>query len=171
MILSSMMMNDGMIDFKTDGPGEDWRVVVDGVMGGLSTATLELTDESLILDGTVSLENNGGFASVRSPYGDFALGAYTSVTVRYRATGQSFYLSTDIHKQWWLPSYRLHFPQSEEWSEVSHDLADMVETRVGESTGKTITVDQLDQIIQMGFITGDKRSGPFRIEIDFIKFH
>ncbi len=165
------MMSDSTIDFKTDGAGQDWRVVVDGVMGGLSTATLELTEQSLVLDGSVSLENNGGFASVRSPYGDYSLAAYDSVTVRYRATGQSFYLSTDIHRQWWLPSYRLHYPQSAEWTELTHAVGSMKETRIGEPTGNMITAEQLDQIIQMGFITGDKSSGPFRIEVDYIKFH
>ena len=46
-----------------------WRIVNDGVMGGLSSSDLELTkDRTAIFSGFVSLDNNGGFASVRATF-------------------------------------------------------------------------------------------------------
>ena len=43
-----------------------WTIVNDGVMGGLSSSEIIETEEkTLIFSGLVSLENNGGFASVR----------------------------------------------------------------------------------------------------------
>jgi hypothetical protein len=44
----------------------NWKVVNDDVMGGISTASFELNNEGYAeFKGTVSTANNGGFASVR----------------------------------------------------------------------------------------------------------
>ena len=41
--------------------GQDWQVINDGVMGGLPKGTINFTDTSLVFQGSVSLENFGGF--------------------------------------------------------------------------------------------------------------
>ena len=43
-----------------------WRSINDGVMGGLSSGGMRLEDGIAVFSGTLSLENNGGFSSVRS---------------------------------------------------------------------------------------------------------
>jgi monofunctional biosynthetic peptidoglycan transglycosylase len=44
-----------------------WQAVNDGVMGGVSEGRFKITErQTLQFYGTLSLENNGGFASVRS---------------------------------------------------------------------------------------------------------
>ena len=45
---------------------DNWNIVNDDVMGGISTSYLSVSDEkNLIFNGNLSLENNGGFASSR----------------------------------------------------------------------------------------------------------
>jgi len=44
-----------------------WSVVNDTVMGGVSSGQLAMEDGLMIFSGELSLDNNGGFASVRSP--------------------------------------------------------------------------------------------------------
>ena len=45
----------------------DWFVVNDGVMGGVSSNRIRpASDDAAIFEGHLSLENNGGFASVRA---------------------------------------------------------------------------------------------------------
>ena len=45
---------------------DNWNIVNDDVMGGISTSYLSVSDgKSLIFNGNLSLENNGGFASSR----------------------------------------------------------------------------------------------------------
>ncbi|MFM1752922.1 MAG: hypothetical protein RL119_1884 [Actinomycetota bacterium] len=44
-----------------------WSVVNDTVMGGVSSGQLAIEDGLMIFSGELSLDNNGGFASVRSP--------------------------------------------------------------------------------------------------------
>ena len=53
------------------GAGEadrlEWRIVNDGVMGGLSKGNISFTDGgTMVFKGNLSLENNGGFSSVRT---------------------------------------------------------------------------------------------------------
>ena len=54
------------IDFGKKKDGRNWQVVNDGVMGGLSEGEAQLTDDSVVFKGNVSLDNNGGFSSLRS---------------------------------------------------------------------------------------------------------
>ena len=44
-----------------------WTTVNDPVMGGLSTSAVSFRDGGLVFSGSISLENNGGFTSARSP--------------------------------------------------------------------------------------------------------
>ena len=44
----------------------EWQIVNDGVMGGVSKSKLTVTNDGFgKFSGTVSIENNGGFASVQ----------------------------------------------------------------------------------------------------------
>ena len=55
-----------LIDFRSAARG-DWNAVNDDVMGGRSSSSMRLTsDGSAVFEGEVSLDNNGGFASVRT---------------------------------------------------------------------------------------------------------
>ena len=70
-----------------------WSIVNDGVMGGRSSSDMELTDEGTALfSGNVSLENNGGFASVRATFPSLDLSPYTGVTLRVRGDGRLYQL-------------------------------------------------------------------------------
>ena len=56
-----------LFDFTGAEGAKDWQTVNDGVMGGVSEGKFKITDKkTLEFFGTLSLENNGGFASVRT---------------------------------------------------------------------------------------------------------
>ena len=77
-----------LFDFAEDGAGSEvtWRAVNDGVMGGLSEGDLELRDGVLNFSGVLSLENNGGFSSLRTVDGRFDLSAYDGVVLRVKVS-------------------------------------------------------------------------------------
>ena len=56
-----------MFDFPTVDDVRGWSVVNDTVMGGVSSGQLTMDDGMMVFTGELSLDNNGGFASVRSP--------------------------------------------------------------------------------------------------------
>lgn len=124
-----------------------WFSVNDGVMGGLSKGKTSYTDNTLIFEGSVSFENNGGFASVRSDYGVMDLSAFETVTVRYKSQGQSLSLNFNYYQRWWYPNYKALLPETAgEWKTVTLPLADLKEYRVGEPTGKSIGKEKLLQL-------------------------
>ena len=54
------------MDFSNPNTLRDSWIVNDGVMGGVSQSTLRQDVDGMFFEGVVSLENNGGFASMRS---------------------------------------------------------------------------------------------------------
>jgi len=58
---------DGLVfNFNTPESGKIWVSVNDNVMGGISEGKLKITqDKTLFFYGSLSLANNGGFASIR----------------------------------------------------------------------------------------------------------
>ena len=55
-----------LFDFASDGVG-GWYVQNDTVMGGVSSSSVEIERGDLVFAGNLSLDNNGGFVSVRGP--------------------------------------------------------------------------------------------------------
>jgi len=53
---------------------------------------------------------------------------------------------------------------------VNVALRDVKRYRVGEPTGRTMTRDAQEDIIRIGFITDEKRAGPFELTVDYIRF-
>lgn len=66
---------DDVFAFENDDELIGWNVVNDTVMGGVSSGELTWVDEALVFTGELSLDNNGGFASVRSPLIDSSVAA------------------------------------------------------------------------------------------------
>ena len=66
LIASALAMPNGSIMAEKENfitSGVVFKLEMDNVMGGVSTAKLEHDDEQLHFTGQLSLENNGGFAS------------------------------------------------------------------------------------------------------------
>ena len=70
-----------------------WRIVNDGVMGGLSSSKSLVKDEKIIFSGTVSLENNGGFASLRSPVKDYNFEKFAGLEIKIKGDGKRYSFS------------------------------------------------------------------------------
>ncbi len=157
-------------DFGKGKSGEDWWVINDGVMGGLSKGKAEMKENSLFFAGTISLENNGGFTSFRAPYERMNLSGYTTMEVRYKSTGRTCAISLDQSTRFWLPNHKLKLPLSEDWKTIKIALTDLDEFRMGKKTGRTMSEDEAASVIRVGIITDSKDPGQFEFEIDYIKF-
>ena len=75
-----------IMEFTTDATEPSWIAVNDGVMGGLSTGGPRLENNILHFTGTLSLENNGGFSSIRtkSLTQDFSAATHLVLRVKQR---------------------------------------------------------------------------------------
>lgn len=159
------------IDFGTSCDTCDWFVVVDGVMGGLSEGTVTETPESVIFKGEISLKNNGGFASYRSPYGSYDLSSYKEVTIRYKSTGQNFAFTCNNYRRFYRPNFKQELPVTNgAWKEVTLPLSSFKKYRLGNLLSGSPSQEELANVIRLGFITNDKKASAFMIEIDYIRF-
>lgn len=172
LLLFPMSTNTLTLDFgKTPSQLHDWYAVNDGVMGGRSEGELTYTQESFIFKGYVSLENNGGFASIRSPYADYDLTPYRNIRIRFKSKGEKFALTLNPFRQYYLPNYKYKLePNGEGWTELSIPLSDFEQHRMGEPMGAGLTSEMQGRIIRLGLIAYNKKAGPFELEVDYIAF-
>ena len=159
-----------VIDFKDTDEIENWRIVNDGVMGGLSQSKLVLSDRSTaIFQGTVSLENNGGFSSTRTSPRAYNISGYVGLIVRIKGDGQKYQLRIRTDDRFDGISYRDHFTsRSGEWMAIRVPFEDFVPVFRGRIVKDAPPVSP-EQIQQIGFLIADKQAGDFRLEIGWIQ--
>ena len=84
MIISKTLLNAEVIyDFSEKNNLDGWYVVDDGVMGGRSRGKLQIeNNDTGLFSGTISLDNYGGFSSIRYSAGNLNCLLYTSPSPR-----------------------------------------------------------------------------------------
>ncbi|QHI36352.1 hypothetical protein IMCC3317_17140 [Kordia antarctica] len=159
------------IDFGKYKDGKSWEITNDGVMGGLSKGDYRFSDDGVVFDGTVSLENNGGFSSYRSRFQKIDLSSFTKVIIRYRSKEYTIGFTLEMDKRWFVPYYKVSLkPTDWKWVEEEIAFSEFVRFHIGRRKDGTPTQEELKEILRIGFITNEKRAGKFKIEIDYIKF-
>ncbi|MCC5908326.1 MAG: CIA30 family protein, partial [Balneolaceae bacterium] len=95
-----------LIDFSNSSAA-GWQIVNDSVMGGISRTTLQMHEDGYALfSGTVSLENNGGFASVRTrAQAPVDLSGFEGLSVHVLGDGKTYSLRLRTVKNGRLTNY------------------------------------------------------------------
>ena len=158
--------------FEFTGPeaAQKWQAVNDGVMGGVSDGRFKITtDNTLEFFGTLSLENNGGFASVRTKPTDLDIKAGDTLVVRVKGDGREYVLTIYTKSRRMAFSYRAPLPTTkDEWTEVAIPLADFIPTAFGRQVQGMGPVEP-SQINGLGFMLSDKKPGTFRMQVEWVK--
>jgi len=149
---------------------KDWQTVNDGVMGGVSEGQFKITDkQTMEFFGNLSLENNGGFASVRSRSRILKLLKGDVLVAKVRGDGREYLLNLYLNKPRMAFSYRATVQTKRgEWIEVKVPLDKFEATSFGRSVKGAGAVNP-DEISAVGFTLSDKKAGPFRLEIESIR--
>ena len=159
-----------LFDFSETEGGRRWRTVNDGVMGGRSDGRFRFAENGTMeFFGTLSLENNGGFASVRSQARRLGLQEGDALVTRIRGDGRRYTLNLYVPTRRMAFSYRVGFQsKKDEWVELRVPLKDFAATSFGRVVNNAGPVNP-QQVSSIGFLLGDKKAGPFKLEIDWIK--
>ncbi len=159
-----------LIDFKNAGARENWQIINDDVMGGVSQSEIIFNDAgTATFQGRISLENNGGFASTRSKPHSYRLDGFIGLHVRIRGDGKEYQLRVRTDSRSDGISYRYRFAtQPETWLNIRVPFSEFVPTFRGRILSNVSPISP-DQIQQVGFLISDKQAGSFRLEIDWIK--
>ena len=159
-----------LFDFANPDAAKEWQTVNDGVMGGVSEGKLKITDtKTMEFFGTLSLENNGGFASVRTKAKKLGLEKGDVLVARIRGDGREFSLNLYLPRPLIAFSYRaMAQTKKDEWIEVKVPLDKFEATSFGRVVKDAGPVDP-KEVNALGFLLGDKKSGPFKLEVEWIK--
>lgn len=160
-----------IIDFDT-AQATAWFVVNDGVMGGRSSSALRAVKGGVgVFEGNLSLENNGGFASVRTELPPGALSGVSQIVLRVRGDGNRYQLRLRPGRQSDGVAYGAGFDtEPGEWVTVELPTGAFEPTFRGYRPRGVGPLDP-SQIGQLGIMLTDKQDGPFRLEIDWIGVH
>jgi monofunctional biosynthetic peptidoglycan transglycosylase len=138
-------------------------------MGGISEGGARVTgDDILQFSGNLSLENRGGFASIRSEAKELGLQDGGALVVRVRGDGRQYYLNLHVPTRHMAFSYRAPIDTvANQWQEIRIPLSEFY----GTSFGKRVPNAELDPaaVNSLGFLLADKQAGLFNLDIDWIK--
>ena len=145
----------------------DWFVRNDAVMGGISSSQFSISDGTLKFSGRIRLENNGGFAGIRSYPKPSNLNAFKGITLRVRGDGKRYavqLLTSSANRV----TYRAVFATTAgKWREVRVPFTAFRPTR----SGNLLRGPALDTstIERFGLRVGNGRAEKFRCEVDWIR--
>ena len=158
------------LKFDGDSAEPKWTPQNDNVMGGVSKGDASVQDGSLVFKGSLSLENNGGFAQVRIQDLKVDLRGKKGMKLRVMGDGRTYQLrlATDARHRGSAIAYSVEFPtKAEQWTEVEVRFADLKISHHGdELDGPPVNLSQVEE---MSFLIGDKREGPFSLKVHWMK--
>ncbi len=172
--LGSFVMADdtpkALFEFAGADAAKDWQAVNDGVMGGVSEGKFKITDKkTLEFSGTLSLENNGGFASVRTKAKKLGLEKGDALVANVRGDGREYSFNLYLNKPLVAFSYRATVQtKKDEWIEVKVPLDKFEATSFGRVV-KDAGAVKPEEVNALGFMVSDKKAGPFKMEVEWIK--
>ncbi|CAM3316969.1 CIA30 family protein [Halomonas lysinitropha] len=157
-----------LIDFQLADEATRWRAINDDVMGGISQGNLHIEAGIGVFSGEISLENNGGFASVRREPEVIDLSDASGVVLHVRGDGRRYQLRLRTGELFDGGAYRALFqPYAGEWQRVALPWSEFEAVFRGRRLENAPLLDPA-AIQQLGFLIADRTAGPFRLEVDWL---
>ena len=155
--------------FREDSEVNQWMIINDGVMGGKSTSALRAIPSGASFTGTLSSENGGGFASIRTALRQSPPPGFRAVSIRVRGDGNRYQFRVRTNSRFDGPAYVQTFDtKSGAWNEVILPLSEFQSSFRGRMVPGAAPLASQD-IKQWGFLIANKQYGSFQLEIDDIK--
>lgn len=153
-------------NFSTQSTIKEWRIVNDGVMGGISKSSMVLSEAGYgKFSGHVSLANNGGFASTQLNKTIKLVGEKTSIVLRLKGDGKNyeFRIKGSISQS---QSYVHQFRTSGEWEILRLEITEFYP----QYRGRKMNIPNFNfpSIEQVSFMIANKQDEDFELLIDWI---
>lgn len=152
-----------LFDFSEKSEPAKWQVVNDDVMGGLSQATFSVGENGTALfSGRVSLENNGGFSSVRYNTGKTNVEGLTTLALRIKGDGKKYQVRIQENNDDYF-SYITTFQTSGEWETIELPLKEMFPSFRGQKLDRPNFKG--NTIVELTFLIGNGKAESFTLEL------
>lgn len=166
--LFSLMSSKIIFDFNKKSNLRNWIIVDDIVMGGQSSGSLKLNADGFgVFQGSISLDNNGGFSSVRYRFQKIAIDNYTEIVLKLKGDGKKYQFRIKSNSRDYY-SYITPFLTSGEWQEVKIPLKEMYPSFRGRRLNQPNFSN--DYIEEITFLVGNKKNENFKLLLDKIEF-
>lgn len=169
---SSAWRGQTLAEFRGgDDNAANWQIVNDGVMGGLSKGNFAISEAGILtFSGTLSLKNNGGFSSLRSAAIDRNLSDEIGILLRIRGDGRTYNmrLESDATFRGMPVSFSGEFEtKAGQWEQIKIPFSKFR----GSWRGISLPKEKLNPAVirELGLLIADKKSGPFKLEIEYIR--
>ncbi|MCE9636055.1 MAG: CIA30 family protein [Planctomycetes bacterium] len=146
-----------------------WRGVYDVVMGGRSDGGFSPGDGFATFSGVLSLENHGGFASIRAGVDTAATAGTSGIALRVRGDGRGYLVTLKQPPLSDVGVWKCAFAtRAGEWIDVSarwEDFERSLHGRVDPSWPAPVP----GRIAEIGLMIADGRAGAYRLDIETIR--
>ena len=155
-----------LFDFGDPSAVQGWAAIDDRVMGGVSHSRLRHDPRGhALFEGQVSLERNGGFASVRSSPADRGHAGATVCLIDVRGDHRQYKLSLFSDDGFDSLAYQAGFaPTGVDWQTVQLPLAAFRPSFRGREVQGAPALDPA-RIRQVGLLIAARQAGPFAVEL------
>ena len=156
-----------MVDPSNNIGNDNWGIVNDGVMGGISQSNIYLNEvNNIIFAGNVSLENNGGFASIRRGFNGSQLKESSAFLLRVKGDGNIYKFRLTMKGSY--ANYSANFKTiKDQWVDIEIPVENFKPYYFGRSIrAQKLKVQKVNSI---GILISDKQEGNFLLEIEHIK--
>lgn len=164
--LSTKSNMEKIYTFSSQTNIKEWRIVNDGVMGGVSKSSIVLTDAGHgQFSGHVSLANNGGFASTQLNTAIKLTEEMKFIVLRVKGDGKryEFRLKGNISQS---ESYVHQFPTSGEWENIKLAISEFYPQFRGRKLNRPNF--NFNNIEQLSFLIANGKEEDFELLIDWI---
>lgn len=167
MVLVSSLSSHIIFNFNKNSSISNWIVVDDVVMGGKSNGNFQLNkDGKGVFSGKISLDNNGGFSSVRYGFNKLNIEKFKSIVLKIKGDGKNYQFRIK-NKSSDYSSYITSFSSSGEWQEIEIPLNSMYPSFRGRKLDEPNFFHK--SIEEVTFLIANKKNEEFIILIDKIE--
>ncbi|WP_232817841.1 CIA30 family protein [Winogradskyella tangerina] len=155
-----------LFEFSAESNIDNWQILDDVVMGGRSDGHFKINkDGHGEYTGNVSLENNGGFSSLRYYFETVDSSDYTKFKIRIKGDGKSYQFRVKSNR-YDRYSYIFKFETTEDWQTIEIPFEDMYAS----FRGYRLDIPNFEgkQMEEVAFLIGNKKKESFKLLIDSI---
>jgi len=163
-------MEKTIIDFSSPDEQDRWEIINDAVMGGVSSSRISIIEnKTALFQGVMSLENFGGFASMRTHPREFELARCKGLIIRVNGDGKDYRLRLRTDTSYEGIAYQAHFAtEPDRWIIVRLPFDAFIPVYRGQVMNDAPSLD-ITAISRIGFMIADRQEGAFRLEIGWVK--
>lgn len=166
-ILLTTMTSNIIFDFNKNVNIKDWVIIDDVVMGGKSSGSFELSPEGYgEFKGYISLDNNGGFSSLRYKFDRKSITEFTKVILTIKGDTKKYQFRIKSNSSDYY-SYISTFSTNGEWQKIQIPLKSMTPSFRGRKLDQSNFSNEY--IEEIAFLIGNKQEEKFQLLIDKIE--